>query len=281
MPPQAKQEVYRFLDKVGNLRIDRIAFGYRTTPGELAPGQRPQERIYLRITGQGDARRLIDFIRREMPEAKVEETKGPQGEAVTLLSGARPPAIAFIGDTEMVVAGPGGDEAGVALEILQQVLEIRAGKKPSVVQGPFAEALRGSPTNGQGLLMGALPEGLRQELQRSPFGAAPQSIALDLLPGKAGDGFEVRFRGTMAKADEAKQFAAAARKLIDQGVAQLDQLPNDFKKPVKPETIQALKKMLQSIEIAADGPGVAGRLAVTAETLQAVSDLVNQLLAGL
>jgi hypothetical protein len=80
VPLQAWDEVFKVVDKLGNVRIDRFAIGY--TP---AAGKDDEGRIYMRISGKGDPKRLIAVFKEADKRIVVKEQKGFRGQRVTLL----------------------------------------------------------------------------------------------------------------------------------------------------------------------------------------------------
>src|SRR5207248_1294429 len=93
LPPQAKEEMYKFADTVGNLRLDRFSFALSPDPNQRSNG-----RIFTRFTGQGDSKRLAEFFKQHIAGATVKEEKGPKGEAIRLIGAEnQPPAFGLIG----------------------------------------------------------------------------------------------------------------------------------------------------------------------------------------
>src|SRR5207249_2858389 len=104
------------------LRLDRVAIGLQLAANNFEP-----ERIYVRFTGAADLKRWAEFMEKQMPGAKTSETKGPKGERILLLASEQTgPAIAFLGDTEVILAGYQKNKANHG-ELLSRVLDVRAG----------------------------------------------------------------------------------------------------------------------------------------------------------
>src|SRR5262249_12665071 len=119
MGPKNSEEFYRFADAVGNFRLDRAALALQMGPNGAEP-----ERIYVRLTGLGNAKRLTDFLLPLLKGGKLSEEKGPKGEPVLILaSKEHAPAIAVIGDNELIVASHQKEEAD-HVEVLSQVLNV-------------------------------------------------------------------------------------------------------------------------------------------------------------
>lgn len=271
LPADVAPDVYAFLDTVGNVRIDRLALGTTGFPGQHDSGD-----IYVRVTGQGDVKRLAEFIKKHQTGLKEETRKTPQSVAMHVLLCDQPgkPSMALIGDTDLVVAGPRG--RGTSKEALERVLAVIVGKGTNVTKGAFGPALQATPENARLVFMGSFPQELRSSAAQSPLGVAPASVALDLQDAKAG-GVDIRLRALFEKQEEATQFVKNAKKLIDEGVKSLPNLP--FK--IKPESIAALKKTMESVELKAEGQSVTCTVSITPATMQALNDLMGEALKGL
>ncbi len=93
-----QKEILAFADQVGNLRLDRVALALSANVRGMP------DQGYARVSGTGNLKRLAEFARKNTPEGKLTESKGPKGEAITVLSGRdRNLAIAFIGDTDLLM----------------------------------------------------------------------------------------------------------------------------------------------------------------------------------
>src|SRR5262249_23088146 len=105
--------------------IDRLSFAYVQDQKEPA-----KSRILIRLTGKIGHARLAEFFRKDWPNFTVRERKGPKGELITIAGSSEErvgPAWAVIGDTDLIAAGYQG-AAGKHLEVIEQALELRAGK---------------------------------------------------------------------------------------------------------------------------------------------------------
>ncbi len=259
--PRHREEVYGFIEQVGNIQIDRIVAGYAADPVDAR-----KSKIFVRISGRADVKRLLDFIKQNEPDFTTRETKGPNGEPIIHAHhGTRPPVMAFIGNTEMVVCGFEGNDGDHA-SLVEQVLEIRAGKKPGLAKGPFGDTVKAVPPNASVFMIGLVPEEIRRELGRELafLGGIPKSVSAHLIKGKA---LEVQFIGSFEDADEAKKFAEGAAMAKGLAVAFL----NDPKPPLnllKPEQLAVLKKALDSVKVEAKEATASGQITIPVEVLK-------------
>jgi hypothetical protein len=266
IPPRAREEMYKAAEDLGNLHIDRASMAFSQDPN-----QRENSRIYVRMTGRGDRKRLVEFIKKNMPNHTIKEEKSATGELITLISSEKEaPAFAVIGDTEVLMAGYEGNQAK-HLEVLQEMLEIRAGKKKGLVAGPLSDELTTIPGTTSGLIMGELPEDMRKDLARgSPFKVFPASGAMYVVKGKD---LAFRFRGNLASPGDAKSFCASVAQLKQMGIDGLKNLPANFK--IKPKTVETLTKTIEGIKAEPKEATVSGGLDVSTPALEALNELVE------
>ncbi|HEV3260398.1 MAG TPA: hypothetical protein VG013_26315 [Gemmataceae bacterium] len=225
--PQDKEQFYKWVDGAGNIRLDRVSFGYAPDPQD-----RHKSRNYVRSTGLADRKAMADLLKKRLPDAKVEFKKGPKGRLMTVISSEKHgPAFALVGDTDMLVCGHDGQEN--ALEVLEEALDVQAGNKAGILKGTYAAKLKKVPGEAVGVLMGDIPEELRRDMVRdpkAPFKALPKSIVAVMTRTKS---INIDWHGTMADAEDAKAFAESVADLKKQGIEQLKQLPPQLK--IKPD----------------------------------------------
>jgi len=265
--PQDKEEFYKFVDGTGNMRLDRLSFAYTHDPQDNSKG-----RIYLRFTGLADRKALTDLIKKGLQEAKVEFKKGPKGGLMTVISSEKhPPAYALIGDTEMLMCGYQVNEN--AREVLEEALDVQAGKKDSILKGRYADKLKQVPPGAVGVIMGDVPEYLRQEFVRggSPLKAIPKSIAAFMTRTKT---IKIDCHATMADADDAKAFAENVAELKKMAMDNLKQLPAQFKLTL--EQIKVLTKALEGIKVQAKDDKVTGGVEFTQKMVAVAQDVAQK-----
>jgi hypothetical protein len=265
IPGNALPGIHGIVSDLGNVRVDRVAFGYSPDP----TGQR-RDRLFVRITGQGDAKHVAEFIKSKGQQANLEERKGPNGVAMRVLTQPRMPIFAFIGDTDLVICGYEDDNANHA-EVFDQFLSVLSGKRGSAAKGPYAQVLKTATEDARAVLVGSLPEELRKELARSPLGVAPLSLFADLSHAKSGGGVEVRVRASFDNEADAKKGAEGAKATLKQLADGLAALP--FK--LKPETVATLQKALGEAQISVEGASASGSVRLSPTTLKAVGELIE------
>jgi hypothetical protein len=266
IPGPGKGEVYRMADMAGNVRLDRVAVAFEMDAKDAEP-----QRIWVRLTGAGDVKRLSALIAQGFPVRKVR--KGSKGETITILSQEnQAPVFAFIGETDLIIAGH-KDNAGNHMEVLEQLLEVRDGKRASVLQaGPFVENLKKVPDHAHGVFAADINDALYKQLAQAPFTAFPRKVFLDATRTPA---VTVRVQATARDANEAKAFVLGYNQLKEQGLEALKKIPNEVKLP--PEAIRSLENTLKGARLDAQGPAVKGTIQVPGETIQALAKLLEEI----
>ena len=93
-----KTHLLEAIEKLGNIRIDRIVFG-------LGDADKDNSEIFLRITGKANPVWLMEAFK----GGKVEERPGGSGPEIRiirpLVADGKCPAMAIVGDTEFLLAG--------------------------------------------------------------------------------------------------------------------------------------------------------------------------------
>jgi hypothetical protein len=274
--PRDSKLFYDFVDKMGNIRIDRISFA--VIPGA---NQDNDTRIYARVTGLADRKRLLAYIKKtENPRIEFEERKGRDEEPITVLnSKGDAPSMAVIGNTEFMVAGYAhGPRRNDHIGLIDEMLKIRAGKEAGLVKGPYAGTLRNSPAQAVGLLIGELPDRWRGELtgRGSPLPALPKDFNLSCT--RTGRGLELRFTGNGANARDAKAFVESLERWRQEGIKGLKQLPNFIK--VKPKQVDTLVATLKGIKVEAQDALLSGRATISNEAFEALRALLQAYVAS-
>jgi hypothetical protein len=269
-----KSEMYAFAEKVGNFRIDRVSFA-------IIPDANQDDltRAYIRVTGKGNPKRLADFLSQQFRGAKVKKQNGPSGEAITIIDHQdEQPAIALIGDTDMLACGITSKEGrGKQGTILDQALQVMAGKKDNLVKGPYGRTLKSAPARASGLLIGDLPERWTKVTGRgSPFQGFPQHFNVTMT--RNAKGMKVRVTGSAANAKEAKAFVDSVHKLKQQGIDGLNKLPEMVK--IEKKTIESMKAALKSIRMEAQDALLTGGVTISNETAKAGVEMMKWLFMG-
>src|SRR5262249_10141248 len=202
------------------------------------------QRVAVRIPGAADRKRLAALLGKDLRGPAVKELKGPRGESITLLGGAgRGPAFALVGDSDLLAASFEGK--GKSLDVLEQVLQVRAGRQKGAPGGPLAALVKEAPANARAVVAYDLPEKAVSKMARGtePLPALPRRLLAYLTPGAPGDTTKegkltVPAQGTMKDAAEARAFVAAAERLKQQGLKVLRDPPPQAKIP--PQVVKGL-----------------------------------------
>jgi hypothetical protein len=253
--------LYDFVDQVGNLRLDRIAFGYRAPAEPTKPG-----RLLVRLTGQGNHGRLAERLRGEAVPGSVQQRKGPRGEPITLLTLANLSTLALVGDTDLLVAADPEQNARSRVEAIEQALEVRAGVRPGLLQGPFAEDLRGIPGRASGALIGRPTDSIWEALIQGlgPFHNRPERLAFYALVDRS---VTVHYRFTLANAAQAGTFREDAEASRNKYLAALREVElSDARAAV---LIQAL----EGIELKTEGSSVTGSVCASEDVPPALAEV--------
>jgi hypothetical protein len=274
LPPRAREEMYAFVDRVGNFRVDRVSFA-------VVPdmNQDVETKLFIRLTGKADRKRLVDYLAKEMRrENEVKDKEGPDGQPISVLDAKRrEPSFAFVGNHELLIYGfPSGRMEGKNNVVLDEGLQVMAGKQASIVKGPFAGALRNSARLANGLVIGDLPERWRTGITgaRSPFKGFPQHVHITLT--RRATGLGVRFTGSAENAKEAKAFADSVLELKRQGLEGLKKAPDIL----KPKAVEAFRTALKSIKMEARDALLTGSASISNEAVKATIETVPVFFMG-
>jgi hypothetical protein len=273
IPPQGIEELYKFVEAVGNVRIDRLTFAYAAEP---QPGK---GRIFFRITGAADHKRLAEFFAKQAGLTAKEE-KGPGGESITIFNtGGFGPSVALVGDSDFLIAGSDGGQ-GNHQEVLEQMLKVRAGTQPNALKGPLAAELKKVPAQVVSLVLGEVPAEVRQGLVvGGPFQSAPERINVQVMRGQGG--LDLSFRGKFANAAGAKAFADSMATLRKQGLEALKTpppLPPGVKIPAK--AFEMMRASLESLKMEPKDDVVAGGMQVPGELVNLMPLLMGYAVVG-
>jgi hypothetical protein len=275
MPDLLEKELFKFAVNVGNVRLDSISFAYQHDAANPRAG-----RLYFRVTGLANHKDLADYFRNVLPPSvQIKERKGPKDEPITVFEFKNQhdaPAFALVGDTDLAFAvyPDRGNPGNHSLELLDGILEIRAGKKANVTKGPLAAALKKVPPTAFALFTGELTEDLRAGMLGpfSPFKAAPKAMHAEAVRSDKEIGIHLHF--TMLNADDAKTFHTDLEGLKEKAIAELKNLPARIQ--ISEKSVKTLTKALEGIKLKATGTSVTGGGTATQETSRAFLELIEK-----
>jgi hypothetical protein len=187
------------------------------------------------------------------------------------------PALAIVGDTELIMAGyPGAhgpEQPAKDVEVVEEALQVMAGKKPSIGKGSYAGTLKNSPAQAVGLAVGNLPQKWRQEMtgRGSPFRGFPQDFNVTVT--RTAKGASVNFTGAAATAGEAKAFVESVNTLKQQAAEGLKKLPPIIKLSAK--SVDAMQTALKSIKVEAQDALLTGSATIPDEAIRATGEIMK------
>jgi hypothetical protein len=263
LPVQVRQKVFAMIEKVGNVRVDRIAMAF-TEDKEPAKGK-----FYVRITGKANAEWLRSTIQQMEPRFEEKEYKDRAGGKTipVLRASERAPVILFVEPTELLLVGYARDQ-GAHEDLVEEVLAARAAKEPNVAAGPHQDRLQRIPANALALVVGDLPAEMRKilgpDLKKV---AAAVPLRMDAFIEKIAAGFDVQATAGMANAAEAQAAVMQIAKLRKEGIDNLQKLQKQPNADPRLPT-NTLINLLQSLQMQSEGADVRLRALVTRELLQ-------------
>lgn len=255
-PQEMLNSAFGVVEKIGNVRIDRIAFAFVEGP----PDQEQMGQIYIRVTGKANPAWLLEGFKELNMQTKT--IKGPQGETITtLLQPNRAPGIMLVGDSDVVIAGYQKDTADHE-PLLNKVLELRTGKEKHAGEGFLKNEIAKVPDKACGLMVGSLPA---DASAGAPF---PLPVMINAHILRTRDALDVNFNGAMANEADAKQFVGEVAKVRKQGIDGLKQLQN-APAPIPGLQIPTMMQMLESMQVEAQGSNAKMRMLVPDDMLGA------------
>src|SRR5262249_59640297 len=101
LPAIFKEQLYKAIDDLGNVRIDRVAMAYGDNPQNNA-----DSKIFMRATGKVNHKWLVAYVKKIAPgNLQFKESKTPRGQVITQFSSPMdPPACALVCATEFLIA---------------------------------------------------------------------------------------------------------------------------------------------------------------------------------
>src|SRR5262249_44327366 len=158
------------------------------------------------------------------------------------------------------------------VEVVEEALQVMAGKKPSILKGRSADALRNGPAQPIGLAIGSLPQGWLKMVtaQGSPFRGFPQNFNVAVT--RSPKGASVTFAGGAATAGEAKAFVESVNPLKQQALKGLKMLPPAVK--LSPKSVDALQTALKSIRVEAQDALLSGSATIPDEAIRVAGQIM-------
>ncbi len=264
MPDAAKREMYDHVEKLGNIRVERIAYGHFENNEDGA-----KSKHFLRISGKANHRWLVEMLK-SIPGGRMQakESKDAEGTPITVLhQPGRDPAIIAIGNTDLMIVGYDRFD-GKHDDLVAEVLEVRAKKKPSATTGPLKDRLGKIPDKAIAFAIGDVPTQMKQGLGFF-LGGTPAPSKLSAFIERIPNGLDLQLETTMANADDAGKLVQKVGMLRKQGV---EELRNAMQQPLPagtpPIPFQAMINVLESLQVQSKADTVQTRAFVPDGLLQ-------------
>jgi hypothetical protein len=267
IPAQEFNHIYDVVDNIGNLQVNGFSFALF----DDGMGRQDKSRIYVHVKGKADAKRFAAYLASTLPNGQLERVDDGKGGTVTIVTAPNmPPAFAFIGNTDLLLAGYGSNQAD-HLEVLKQMLKVRTEGKGGVLEGPLATDLKKVAPNAIAFVVGELSKSASAEFQRGlgvPL-PSPTRIRLELV--RTDLEVDMSLTGDYESEQQAKDFAAGLLKVNKQAIEALDKIPNN-KLPA--EINKLLKTALGNFRVESTGKTVALRSQAPTALIQALPELL-------
>ena len=220
MSKEEKKELLVVIEKLGNIRIDRVVFG-------LGDADKDNFEIFLRVTGKANP----DWLAEAFKGVKVEERAGGSGPKVRIIrplhANGKGPAMAIVGDTDFLLAGlesknrlVGGPMfvASADTTTLDKMLALVAKPGPDATQGALKGDIAKIPAAAVGVVVGEVPSWMRKD---APF-PVPQKILAHAK--RTDDVINLQVQATLDGEDNAKKLVHLIGQARDAGLDQLAKL---------------------------------------------------------
>jgi len=247
LPDRERTQMYDFIEKSGNVRVERLAFALVDNPE-----QKDQMKIFVRFTGKGNHDWLASVLRETSGDRmQATESKADDGTPITLLQiPNQPPAVMMLGDTDIMMIGYMGNN-GKHDELVAEVLDARGKKTGNAASGSLKNALTKIPDKAVGLLIGTMPEQMKRELGQV-FDLVPAKFAMFIE--KAPQGLDLQIEGSMANAEDAGRLVQKIGGLRKDGIAALQQAMQQLLPPgAPPIPFQGMINMLENLQVQSQG----------------------------
>jgi hypothetical protein len=243
MPEREKKQMYEFIEKSGNIRIERAAFAWVEGTGKR------DGKIFARFTGKGNqdwmvaAFNMLDGGRGRM---QIKVTNDAKGTRITLLQPQNGPVIMLVGNTDLLVVGYEGNNAQQD-DLVTEVLDARSKKKPSATSGPLKDRLAKIPDKAVALLVGDVPDEMKREFGRV-FDPMPTKVTAFIE--RAQQGLDVQVETPTANAEDAGKLVRKIGELRKEGIKGLkDEMQQPQRPGTPPIPFQAMINLLETVQV--------------------------------
>ncbi len=246
MPEREKKQMYEFMEKSGNIRIERAAFAWVEGTGKR------DGKIFARFTGKGNQDWMVaafDMLDggRGLGRMQIKVTKDEKGTRITLMQPQNgPPVIMLVGNTDLLVVGYEGNNPKQD-DLVTEVLDARSNKKPSATTGPLKDRLAKIPDKAVALLVGEVPDVMKREFGRV-FDPMPTKVTAFIE--RAQQGLDVQVETPTANAEDAGKLVRKVVELRKEGIKGLkDEMQQPQRPGAPPIPFQALINLLETVQV--------------------------------
>lgn len=237
-PAEVRSKIYDVADDIGNIRMERVAFGFVDAP----PNQRGGS-FFIRVTGKLDQKRLAAYLKAKQADVSLRNEKIGQ-ENLLFLEAKGNPGLVFLGNTDLLLAAQPGVQGGPEA-LLAQALATGAGKEKNALDGSLKAALAKLDSKAAGTLLGSLPLEMRQGLGQALKMPMPTSLWTEMKHQARGLG--IHLEASLDNADDAKAFKEVLTKGVALGKEMLAKIPPQAQIPAS--VVEAFSKALDSVQL--------------------------------
>lgn len=248
MPETAKGQMYDQMEKWGNIRIERFAFGM------VDAEKRDDQKIFMRFTGKGNQAWIAESLTTAVggiTPLQSRQFKDADGTPITQLQQKnRAPVFLLVGQTDLLIVGYSKFD-GKHEDVVAETLDVRAKKKPHAGTGTLKDRLAKISDKAIALLVGDLPN---DEFKRL---IEPVPTKISAFVERTPMGLDVKLESAMADAGEAAKLVETVGGLRKKGIAGLQQAMMNPPPPgTPPIPYQAIITFVESVQVQNQGDTV-------------------------
>ena len=267
MPDEVKTEMYSFVEKSGNVRLERVAFAMIS-----GNGKREEQKLFLRLTGKGNHVWMSEMIK-TLSQGKPRESKqwhDDKGTPITLINHS--PGFLLVGNTDFMVIGFDHPQAEVRA-LVDEAMDARAKKKPNATASTLKAPLAKVPDKAIAFLVGSIPEDMKREF-RFFFDPLPTNVTAFIE--RAPQGLDVQMETSMANGEDAGKLVQKVGDLRKQGIVALQQAMQQAQPPGTPQIpFQAMVNVMESLQVQNQADRVQLRAIVPESLLQTLPAMMG------
>jgi hypothetical protein len=266
IPDNVKKEMYTHIERSGNVRMERVAFAFTENAAN-----RNDHKIYLRFTGKANQTWAADALKSLDPQFEITQAKdGKDTPMILIQQPNRPPLMAMIGNTEMLMVGYGGN-MGKHKDLLDEVLAVRDKKQPNATAGVFKDRLKKIPDKAVALFLADSSNDMKQIFQQLAKAAPNRIVAhIERMP----QGLDLQIESSMANKDDAGTAVQKIGEMRKEGIAFLQHMMERPPQPGSPAIpFQSLINLVASLQVQGEGETVLTRVFLPDGLLQQMGSM--------